>query len=870
MQTDLPAQLALSQNRSGAIAYIHPQPQIGHALRTPSITSHAELVRSSALTSPAMTSPAAHLHSLIQSPTMQSSVASKSLAVVHSHTLSRPHSLAGSPHPSSSSSSSVLGSHSHEGLPSGCMMPVYDHVQASSTGAMVNGSDPKLNLKADAIASCASSSFGSSPRLSSFSTGPVSHQPTFRSSLSPASGTASAIPERHCLSSTLSTTPQCMHLSASQRLASPSQPHKPSLTSTQKRGVSSSGGFPFYWRTSMIHTCSTSVPSPSTLSDYYLPASSASSFMVSTSTVLGTPRPSAGIGTGQMNSLSLPVSRTGSHVGLCRLGATSTTASSRATSPPSSRSSDEGGSSGWLNLSGTALESQIQDQDSATPAGRPFLNAESSRCPTIGIASGTHKEVGTDADTILKSELTAGVDRDGMKTNGTGNGTGQRAGSEPKRSNGSETGNGELDYGTKMFSSLSARRANRIQSRQHLVSSPHFGEKYPPTSSDRSPPSPTNIPLTNSLQERTPVVPTTTKSSHSDVHSHPGPISLPPPAPFSVSYLSPHMHLQSPVYHPGMGYTLGPMHNPPLRSPLHYPGIGIVHSPLGHPSHPPPSSIYGVPYGAVTPAGLPPITPSMPPFTFLAPQPHMHGQIQGQRQQDKQPATGERLDGKCAVLSGDGDQPLTESQKATLNESSQGSTHPPSQSPVYFPRNHHVLSSYSLSPFPPQPSIPMSPGMPLSPAMSAPLSPGAGTTTGGHGPGAPTSGVSVPLTPGVTMTPGAFCTNRSWWNPAVGAPVHTLAYLHRTHTEEGGGSGGEGYFPPVLHAPHPPDLNGDGGYFPPVKDGNVGDESAKSTIINTGPNNHSCEEPEDGSQAQIMKNPDPEAERGSGSGTSTP
>ena len=100
-------------------------------------------------------------------------------------------------------------------------------------------------------------------------------------------------------------------------------------------------------------------------------------------------------------------------------------------------------------------------------------------------------------------------------------------------------------------------------------------------------------------------------SKNSPAHPHhPGPISLPPPPAvggFAVPMhnMSPGMIPISPMYHPGM-------------SPLHHPGM------------------------MMTPHGLPPITPSMPPFTFVQPMPSpsahpgMPPQDPSQQQQQQQ------------------------------------------------------------------------------------------------------------------------------------------------------------------------------------------------------------------------------------------
>lgn len=70
---------------------------------------------------------------------------------------------------------------------------------------------------------------------------------------------------------------------------------------------------------------------------------------------------------------------------------------------------------------------------------------------------------------------------------------------------------------------------------------------------------------------------------------HPGPISLPPP-PTVTSFAQ---------FQLGHGMPVSPLHHPYGMSPLHYPGQSHMVT--------------------MTPHGLPPITPSMPPFTFLAP-----------------------------------------------------------------------------------------------------------------------------------------------------------------------------------------------------------------------------------------------------------
>ena len=98
----------------------------------------------------------------------------------------------------------------------------------------------------------------------------------------------------------------------------------------------------------------------------------------------------------------------------------------------------------------------------------------------------------------------------------------------------------------------------------------------------------------------------------------------------------------------------------PLGSPLHHP----LHSLLHHPGHPSPTvySVHGVPYGPVMPAGLPPMTPSMPPFTFL----HLH--LQGQAQAQQHAPTNEQKG------SDEGKGSSTDSDNSTEPTPSQGQT----------------------------------------------------------------------------------------------------------------------------------------------------------------------------------------------------
>lgn len=94
---------------------------------------------------------------------------------------------------------------------------------------------------------------------------------------------------------------------------------------------------------------------------------------------------------------------------------------------------------------------------------------------------------------------------------------------------------------------------------------------------------------------------TSPPSSNATHPAHPGPIALPPP-PNVAGFPIPPPHTLSPAYHPQMS---------PYASPLHHPAIMM--------------GMMGV---NMTPHGLPPITPSMPSFTFL-PQPSPNAQPTG-------------------------------------------------------------------------------------------------------------------------------------------------------------------------------------------------------------------------------------------------
>ena len=281
------------------------------------------------------------------------------------------------------------------------------------------------------------------------------------------------------------------------------------------------------------------------------------------------------------------------------------------------------------------------------------------------------------------------------------------------------------------------------------------------------------------------------KRLKSSSRRQPGPISLPPPSPFTLQrpvLLSPH-HPQSPMFqasyapsHPG-----SPLYHPSMNSPVHHPVMSPLHHPSVHPYH------HHMHYGVMTPHGLPPITPSMPPFTFQ-PQQTSNG--------------GANLTERAGSNAGNRQGQATEGRSEA----------PPPSSPHHHPPHNQI--SY-LPPHLFSPGIPLSPGImiPISPGFSSPV------TMVPVTPG----GVPLPMTPGVTMTPGTFWPQASWINPAPGAPVH--ADIHRHDRGESQSSEGD-YFPPQSEP------NENTGYFPPVS-------SLASEIFKEGSEFHSSAGAED-------------------------
>ncbi|KAG1767774.1 hypothetical protein EDD22DRAFT_799021 [Suillus occidentalis] len=272
--------------------------------------------------------------------------------------------------------------------------------------------------------------------------------------------------------------------------------------------------------------------------------------------------------------------------------------------------------------------------------------------------------------------------------------------------------------------------------------------------------SPNTKPTSPSPQKQT----TSQKPSQASSRRQPGPIALPPPCTFTLPHpqvLSPYPppHPHSPMYHAGYppSHPMSPLHHPGVRSPIHRPAVSPLHSP------------YHMHYGVITPHGLPPITPSMPPFTFLQP-------TNGRANTTEQQSSNDSYQGQA---------------QAGRSEA------PPPPSPYHLPPHSQVPYSSHL------PSHMFSPGIPLSPGIMVPISTGYPSSVTM----VPLTPGGVPMTPGVTMTPGAFWPQAPWINPAPGAPVHAdEQWQGHGHPPSSGGD----YFPPQGG---PDD---DTGYFPPV------------------------------------------------------
>lgn len=714
--------------------------------------------RSSSFKSPSLTPPTvlsqspSHLqsHALLQPQGQSLSGSSLSASIAQSilppsaRSLSQPHSLTGSPHQISArvstSGSSVHSSGATDSLGSSTDLTLVTDLNDiklspdSLTSIGSNFGSPRPCLSAGS--SQTSSSGSRRPNLSAASSrgdvlsdgvalGLGSQRTSFSSSSRPSFGAANAEKPSFCVSAS----ERLSFGTSSERLPFGAQHLSLGSTTSQNPGLGTSSQRP----TAHLGAPFLEDDGPTPSSSVYLSA-------------MGSSKPPP-LGHVAM-SLSSPAAKSGSHVGLAGSNA----------SPPLLNSGSI--SNNWLDLSRIGSPESIGTRASPGHA--------STQIPPRGTSEGTPPEVSLLAQSILVTDPSPAPDT----TWGT---------SRPqlRKDTPASKANGTVDYVTTALGALGMRRANKAQSKQveEKRSSSTPSAEQPQASSTAG----------------------HGKKSTQSSHRHPGPISLPPPTAFTLPpgvVFSPHTHPQSPTYHPG--YSLNPVHPHPMGSPLHHPmGSPLahpthVHSPLHHPGHPQygtyPHHATPVHYGVITPHGLPPITPSMPPFTFLPPQVQTPMQ-NGHSRMDKES--------------------VERSQHTSQNEGRQ--TNPPKwesaahvSQPLYYPPSSNApqqrMQYTQIHPHM------FSPGIPLSPGIMVPLSSGIIPAVSMSMAGVPvpmTPGVA--LTPGVTMTPGAFWSHAPWMNPAVGAPVHAAdGFNEPMH------SATEGYFPPLSEP------NGDTGYFPPV------------------------------------------------------
>ncbi|KAH0826575.1 hypothetical protein J3R83DRAFT_4932 [Lanmaoa asiatica] len=750
--------------------------------------------RSSSFTSPSLTPPAvlsqspSHLQSpaLLQPQSQALSGSSLGASIPQpilsssAHSLSQPHSLTGSPlsisAKVSSSGSSVHSFGTRDPLGSATDLALVTDLSDikltpdSFTSHATNFGSPRPSLSATSSQTSSFSSSGSrrlnlsaaSSRADVLSDGASlgfgSQRTSFSSSTRPSFGAASA--EKP--SFTISTSERLSFGASSERtpFGAGSSSQRPSMSSTSSQNPSLATSS----QRSAAH-----LTAPLLEDDGPTPSSSAHL------SATGASKPPSLAPVAM--SLGLPASKSGSHLG-------SAGPSSKIGSPPP------------LN-SGSISNNLSELSRIGSPENRG-AQASPSHIPPRSTSERTPPEVSLSAQSILSTDASPAPDT----TWGA---------SKPQLRKDSPTSkaNGTVDYVTTALGTLGMRRANRVQSKQteeKRKSSMPSGDQQSQAASSAAPQSHGK------------------RSTQSSSHRHPGPISLPPPTAFTLPpgvVLSPHAHPQSPVYHPG--YPLSPVHPHPMGSPLHHPmGSPLhhpvhMHSPLHHPGHPQygtyPHHATSVHYGVITPHGLPPITPSMPPFTFLPPQAKTPTQ-NGHAHEDK--GSNER----CQYAS--------QNEGRQIDPPKRESTAQVSQPPYYaqFPNAPQQRMQYTQI----HPHM-FSPGIQLSPGIMIPLSPGivppavSMSVTGVPVPMTP----GVALTPGVTMTPGAFWPHAPWMNPVVGAPVHGADGLNeQSHT------GAEGYFPPVSQP------SGDTGYFPPVS--SVAKDILKEGHVFASGSGVSCEE----------------------------
>ena len=703
--------------------------------------------RSSSFKSPSLTPPTVlsqspshlHSHALLQPQGQSLGGSSLSASIAQpilppsARSLSQPHSLTGSPHPISAkvstSGSSVYSSSATDPF-------------GSATDLTLVTDLNDIKLTPDSLTSLGSSFGSPRPSLSAGS-----------SQTSSFSSSGSRRPNLTAASSRGDVLSDGVTLGLGSQRTSFSSPSRPSFGAANAEkpsfGVSASERLAFGAGTSQ-HLSMGSTTSQNPSSSQRPPTHMSAPFLEDDG-----PTPSSSVHLSAMGasksplgpvtmSLSLPAANSRSHLELAGSNA----------SPPLLNSG--GVNNNWTDLSRIGSPEGICATASPSHAG--------TQIPPRSTSEGTPPEVSLLAQSILTDPSPAADTTWGAST------------PQLRKDSPASRDNGTVDYVTTALGALGMRRANKAQSRQaeeKRKSLTPSVEQQPQASSSAG----------------------HGRKSTQSSHRHPGPISLPPPTAFTLPpgvVFSPHSHPQSPNYHPG--YSLSP-HPHPMGSPLHHPmGSPLahpthVHSPLHHPGHPQygtyPHHATPVHYGVTTPHGLPPITPSMPPFTFLHPQaqtPTQNGHARGSEERGQNAFQNEARQ-------------TDPSKRESAAHVTQYAYYPPSSNAPQQRMQYAQIHPHMFSP-----GIPLSPGImvPLSQGMVSPVS-------------IPMAGVSVPmtpgvaLTPGVTMTPGAFWSHAPWMNPTVGAPVHAT-----DGPNEPSHIAAEGYFPPVSEP------SGDTGYFPPV------------------------------------------------------
>ncbi|KAI5120096.1 hypothetical protein M0805_001252 [Coniferiporia weirii] len=408
-------------------------------------------------------------------------------------------------------------------------------------------------------------------------------------------------------------------------------------------------------------------------------------------------------------------------------------------SHPVSTTSSTGDSPASLFNAGAGVVSSLAERRQKVPA--PIASAPSRRSDSGGGASGVHVGVLSVSTALSNNTL----------------GRTSSSPISPKRSRLSES----FDYSFSKLESTSAPIPKETSSQGTASSSSPSG-------------------ATHSTHSTSATSSTSPRASHP---AHPGPIALPPPPsvgafpPFSPGHphLHSHQHPLSPVGHPmspvGMMY--------PYYTSTAYSGPMSPAYPHAHQ--------YISAHAQVTPHGLPPITPSMPSFSFV---PQLSPS--GSGVMSPPPAEGAQSTSMADGYSG-----ATNSydSSSSINSMTLGMGMGMVSPPMHLP--HHVFQPFT-------PGTTMSPG-------SFWGRPGGGGAVGGGGNG----GVSQAQAP--------------YLNPAVGSPVlmhppYGFAHVGSQPASPAIGAGDEpsGYFPPVRSE----------GYFPPVS--MIGSSGLANEILKEG------------------------------------